>query len=132
MTDENREQSKVLCSEFISKTLIAAIQELNDRVVKELRDIHGVQNVPDRLIKSPISQRDKLELMTPEHLFKTLSERKAIEKVETPSEINELIHKNRDVITPSVTSRFKGQLKMMKEETKMSEEQENSMITYSH
>ncbi|ARB93915.1 hypothetical protein [Legionella longbeachae] len=130
--DENREQSKVLCSEFISKTLIAAIQELNDCVVKELRDIHRVPNVPDRLMKSPISQRDKLELMTPEHLFKTLSARKAIEKVETPSVIDELIHKNRDIITPSVTSRFKGQLEAMKKETKMSEEQDNSMITYSH
>ncbi|CDZ76975.1 hypothetical protein BN59_01254 [Legionella massiliensis] len=106
---ENRDQSKVLCSEFVGKTLIAAVQELNDRVVKRLRD-DGVDNVPDRMISSPISQREKLKLMTPERLLHALEERHVIEKVESPRELSQFIHKHGDARTTGVTRDFKEKL----------------------
>jgi len=84
---ENQPTREMLCSEFTGMTAIAAIQELNDVVKQELSD-RGAEDIPDTIIQSPISEKEKLHLLTPERLLTAMQERGAVMKVESPSEIN--------------------------------------------
>lgn len=87
-----REVSKILCSEFIGKTIIAAVQELNDVVKEQLKE-KGVEHIPEIIIKSPLSQREKLYLLTPERLLTAMQERGALERVQTPVKLNQFFSK---------------------------------------
>ncbi|BBB14764.1 uncharacterized protein RVIR1_02300 [Candidatus Rickettsiella viridis] len=88
--NNKRKQTKLLCSEFVGMSLIAVIQELNDQVIEELK-AKGVEGLPQTIIKNPISQREKLHLLTPERLLVTMQKRGIVEKVETPPEISRFI-----------------------------------------
>jgi hypothetical protein len=79
----NKTHSNMLCSEFVGKTIIATIKELDDEIKKTLKE-KGLSVIPDEIIKSPISRREKLESLTPERLIKAMNERGAIERVEEP------------------------------------------------
>jgi hypothetical protein len=81
-----RPESRLLCSEFIGKTIIASIQELNDQLKKILTE-KGVSNIPFPLVKNPISESEKLHLLTPERLLKVLLEKNAVERVSAPDEV---------------------------------------------
>jgi hypothetical protein len=82
----------LLCSEFVGKTLIAAVQELNDRVSADLI-ANGIV-VPKKLIESPISQREKLDILSPERLLAALQERNAVTKVESPVTVGKFFSQN--------------------------------------
>ncbi|MFZ4076869.1 MAG: hypothetical protein ACOYKA_02690 [Legionellaceae bacterium] len=84
---KTNEPRPLLCSEFVGKTLIAAIQALNDVIKEDLKD-KGVKNIPAKLIKSPLSKREKLRYLTPERLIHALHERGAIEKIKSPQVVS--------------------------------------------
>lgn len=86
----NRAESRVLCSEFVGKTIIASVQELNDVLKAELQE-KGVTNIPDPIVTSPISEKEKLHLLTPERLLSAMQERGAVEKVGAPKELNNFV-----------------------------------------
>lgn len=106
-TEGRREQSKVLCSEFVGKTIIASVQELNDVIKSELQE-KGVQNIPDPIVKSPISEKEKLHLLTPERLLTAMEERGAVVKVEAPKELS-------NFVAISKTKDLKSQMQQIKE-----------------
>lgn len=89
---EKKAPRKLVCSEFVGMTVIAAIEELNTVVKQQLQE-KGVENIPDTIIISPISEYEKLYLLTPQRLFAAMDERDALEKVETPREISKLVTK---------------------------------------
>lgn len=108
-----RESSKVLCSEFIGKTIIAAVQELNEDLEKQLR-AKGVINIPDPIVKSPISKKEKLHLLTPERLLTAMQERGAVEKVAVPRQLNQFVKKGGDENKAKSTIDAKAQMKKIK------------------
>lgn len=71
---------QLICSEFIGLLIIATIQELDDEIKKTLHH-RGVEAIPTKIIKSPLSQKENLYLLTPTRLLKAMRERNAIEKV---------------------------------------------------
>lgn len=107
-----RESAKMLCSEFVGKTVIAAVEELNDVIGAELRE-KGVTEIPGPLIKSPISEKEKLHLLTPERLLHAMEERGAVERVATPSSISQLVTKG-DGETQAKTVDAKAKMKELK------------------
>jgi len=85
------EQHKpLLCSEFIGLTMIAAIEELNQRI-KDVLIHQGAKNIPDKIIKNPISRREKLYLLTPERLLTALKKRAVVERYELPPTLSQHI-----------------------------------------
>lgn len=124
-----RESAKMLCSEFVGKTVIAAVEELNDVLAAELRE-KGVEEIPEPLIKSPISEREKLHLLTPERLLHAMEERGAVEKVATPSSISQFVTKGDGEAMSSIDARAKmkalksaeGAISSVKEEIQSSDE----------
>lgn len=84
---EQRGVSRVLCSEFIGKTIIASIQELNTILREEL----GSNAPPTPIIKNPISEKEKLHLLTPQRLLIAMQKRGAIEQVETSPELSKVM-----------------------------------------
>lgn len=78
---------KILCSEFVGMTLIAAVQELNDDIKTDLVE-KGLQ---DRFglnwVDNPISEKEKLHLLTPRRLIAALEARGVVTKIEKPEEI---------------------------------------------
>lgn len=88
-----RAPSNMICSEFVGKTTIASIQELNDHLRKEL-SAKGVQKIPRTLIKNPLSKKEKLYLLTPERMLDALIERGAVERVSPPESIRQLVNEN--------------------------------------
>lgn len=100
-----RQQQKFLCSEFIGMTVIASIQELNDVLKKDLMD-KGIseEDIPETLVTSPISEYEKLELLTPERLLKAMKDRGAVKVVDTPKDINKFIKTEGP---KSITQKFK-------------------------
>ena len=83
----------MLCSEFIGMTIIAAIQELNDVIKAELHE-KGVSDIPVKMIKSPISKREKLTLLTPERLISAMESRGALQHVGDSASIEKCITKD--------------------------------------
>jgi len=81
---DNKTHSNMLCSEFVGKTIIATIKELDDEIKKTLKE-KGLSAIPDKIIKSPISRREKLESLTPERLIQAMNERGAIERLNEPT-----------------------------------------------
>lgn len=100
--EEGRRLDKIICSEFVGKTIIAAIQELNDEIAQKLGE-NGATNIPEQLIRSPISEKEKLHLLTPERLLTAMQERGALEQVKVPHELSQLVSKN-------VTSNFRSRI----------------------
>lgn len=84
--------SKMLCSEFVGKTVIAAVHELND-VAKEMLKAKGIpaREIPDTIIKSPISERETLYLLTPERLLTAMQENGSVEKVGSPAALSKFV-----------------------------------------
>lgn len=89
--EANKAPSRILCSEFVGRTLIATIQELNDELTEALKN-KGVKNIPHPLVKSPLSNKEKLYLLTPERLLKALQERGAVKPIKAPKEIRQFIN----------------------------------------
>ncbi|CEG56624.1 hypothetical protein [Legionella fallonii] len=117
-----REQSKVLCSEFVGQTIIASVQELNDVLKKELQE-KGVQDIPHPIVKSPISEKEKLHLLTPERLLSSMEERGAVVKVDAPKEISNFVAIDK-------TKDLRSQMKQMKtsEVQEVVEEEQQSVL----
>ncbi|HAT8266802.1 TPA: hypothetical protein JBA93_13550 [Legionella pneumophila subsp. pneumophila] len=132
-SEGRREQSKVLCSEFIGKTIIASVQELNDVLKKELQE-KGVENIPDTIVRSPISEKEKLHLLTPERLLRAMEERGAVEKVESPRELRKFMALGEDKTTKSESTQksMKEQLSQIKEKPKEEEPREDLSSSISH
>lgn len=116
------ESTKMLCSEFIGKTVIAAVQELNDVVAGQLRE-KGVEDIPKPLIKSPISEKEKLQLLTPERLLSAMQERGAVEKVETPRSISEFVTKG-DEESKDKSVNFRAKIQAIKPDEPKVEDQD--------
>lgn len=74
------EPATLMCSEFVGMTLIASIQMLNDELKQEI-DPNGTQALPD-LLKSPLSKREKLHLLTPSRLLVALEKRGVVKKID--------------------------------------------------
>jgi hypothetical protein len=108
------ETSSILCSEFIGKTVIAAVQELNDDIVKQL-EAKGVTDIPDPVVKSPISEKEQLHLLTPERLLTAMQERGAVVKVATPTALSQFVTKGDNESSLSSTPDAKAQMKQLKE-----------------
>ena len=105
---ERQDSCKMLCSEFVGLTVIAAIQELNDLVKQEL-EAKGVEHIPKTLIKSPISQREKLHLLTPERLLTAMQERGVVERVTAPAELSRFVAMGADCSVKAHNDDTKGQ-----------------------
>jgi hypothetical protein len=86
-----RAASRLICSEFIGKTIIASVQELNDHIKQQL-GAKGVRNLPETLIKNPISEQERLHLLTPERLLKAMQARGAVEKFIMPDELSHFVN----------------------------------------
>lgn len=71
---------KLMCSEFIGMTLIAAIQELNEQLKQDIARSNP-QTLPT-LFKSPLSKREKLHILTPCRLLIALEKRGAVRKID--------------------------------------------------
>lgn len=110
-----RGESRVLCSEFIGKTIIASVQELNDVLKKDL-EARGVKDIPTRIVKSPISEKEKLYLLTPERLLRAMEERGAVERVQSPQELKKFMA----IGNPSKTQNHKEKLQEAKSEDERS------------
>lgn len=89
--EANKAPPKIICSEFIGRTLIATIQELNDELTEELKN-KGVENIPHPLVKSPLSKKEKLYLLTPERLLTAMQERGAVKPIKAPKELQQFIN----------------------------------------
>lgn len=89
----NSNSSSLLCSEFIGMTIIASIQELNNLIKADLVE-KGVSKIPAKLIKSPISKREKLHLLTPERLIRAMDKRGALELIPDESLTSKYITKD--------------------------------------
>lgn len=84
---------KLLCSEFVGKTLIASIYELNDGLIREL----GEQGIKvEKLLNSPIDQKETLSILTPERLLTCLKKNGVVEMVAPISELSQFIVKGGD------------------------------------
>jgi hypothetical protein len=80
----------MLCSEFLGRTIIATMEELNDRLKKKLEE-KGVKNIPAILIENPISEMENLYCLTPTRLLIALQEKGAVEEVPLSPEITHAI-----------------------------------------
>ncbi|BBB15356.1 uncharacterized protein RVIR1_08730 [Candidatus Rickettsiella viridis] len=89
----NKPETRILCSQFVGISLIAAVQELNLQINEALTK-KGVTELPKNIIKSPISKREKLYLLTPERLLDAMKKRGVLEKVPMPAEVSKFIAKN--------------------------------------
>jgi hypothetical protein len=116
--------TNLICSEFVGKTIIAAVQELNDVVVQQLKE-KGVENPPDLLIKSPISEKEKLHLLTPERLLVAMQERGAVEQLEVSPELNKFVSKGEQTIKDKSTPPQK-ETKQVQSATPTSDEPDES------
>lgn len=85
-------KTQLLCSQFVGISLIAAVQELNIQINEALTK-KGVTELPKNIVKSPISKREKLHLLTPERLLDAMKKRGVLEKVPTPAEVSKFIAK---------------------------------------
>jgi hypothetical protein len=75
--------TKMLCSEFIAKTTIAALVTLDRALKKELR----IDDPNIHVVEMPFDKREKLKRISPDRLVKILHEKGCLEKVErTPTE----------------------------------------------
>jgi hypothetical protein len=107
---ESRSQSRILCSEFVGKTIIAAIEELNTQLKQKLAEIE-VDNVPSVIVRNPISEYEKLHVLTPQRLLSAMEKSGAIEAVDPPQELSQFI------TTENVMRTVKTQLqKIVREE----------------
>ena len=88
----NKPETPILCSQFVGISLIAAVQELNAQINEALTK-KGVTELPKNIVKSPISKREKLHLLTPERLLDTIKKRGVLEKVPVPAEVSKFIAK---------------------------------------
>lgn len=92
---------RMLCSEFLGRTIIATMEELNDRL-KQMLEKKGVKDIPDTLIENPISEMENLYLLTPTRLLRALQEKGAVEEVPLSSEITHAIET--DPNAPRITT----------------------------
>lgn len=88
----NKPETQILCSQFVGISLIAAVQELNAQINDTLTK-KGVTELPKNIVKSPISKREKLHLLTPERLLDAMKTRGVVEKVPMPAEVSKFIAK---------------------------------------
>lgn len=101
--------TNMICSEFVGRTIIASIQELNDVIKADLQKM-GVTDIPNKLILNPISKREKLDALTPERLLKALKNRNAVELVERSPEFNKLIDKGSSAGKRNITQKMREKL----------------------
>ncbi|MBI2785388.1 MAG: hypothetical protein HYX60_03400 [Legionella longbeachae] len=77
---EKHNASSLICSSFVGICTIAAIKELNDAIIQELKD-KGAENIPATLICTPFSNSEKLKSLSPENLLSALDKYGALERV---------------------------------------------------
>ncbi|ARB93741.1 hypothetical protein [Legionella longbeachae] len=103
--DYNRSNvTKMLCSEFIGMTIIATFQELNDQLKQELQE-KGVEDIPKVLVQNPISEYEKMHLMTPVRLLTALQEKGSVVKVDAPDNVSKFVSNE-----TSKTTNFREQI----------------------
>lgn len=78
--------TRILCSQFVAHTLIAALVEVN----KELRNTLSVDK---DIIQLPISPHEKLSIMHPDRLLAALKEKDCVRRIEGPASITKYINK---------------------------------------
>lgn len=82
--------ARILCSDFVGKTLIAAVKELDDKIREQLHEM-GVENIPCPVIRSPISKKENLQALTPNRLLEALEERRAVDRVEMATDLDKFL-----------------------------------------
>lgn len=80
----------MLCSEFVAKTTIAALVELENQIKEEAKK-NPLVNFKGTMVKIPISEHEKLSKLDPERFLKILKDKKCVERVETPKEYKRFV-----------------------------------------
>ena len=84
-------RNKMICSEFVARSLVAALHETNENL-KEKLGVEGSASV----IKIPL-ERENLHRVHPERLIKLLHDQGCLERVHSPSILQKLVnHENLD------------------------------------
>lgn len=81
----------MICSEFVMKTTLAALIELNDKLNEEL----GIEEQETNIINMPISSKERLQHIHPQRLIDLLNKAGCIERVEQHNMLKELVSQER-------------------------------------
>lgn len=87
-------KEKMICSEFVAKSTVAAFVELNERLGTKL-DENNVTRGKEDLVKIPIPQNERLERIHPERLVTLLDKAACLTKVKSDDVISELVSQER-------------------------------------
>ncbi len=83
-------KEKMICSEFVAKSTVAAFVELNERLGIKL-DENNVTKGKEDLVKIPISQHERLDRIHPERLVTLLDKAGCLTKVKSDDVISGLV-----------------------------------------
>jgi hypothetical protein len=81
---------KMICSEFVAKSILAAIQELEIKLKEDL-DKKGIKTDGISLLKLPIAMTEDIKRIHPDRLIKVLYESGALLQVQNPSIIDQML-----------------------------------------
>lgn len=87
-------KEKMICSEFVAKSTVAAFVELNERLRIKL-DENNLPRKPEDLVEIPISRKERLERIHPERLVTLLDKAGCLTAVGRDDVINELVSQKR-------------------------------------
>ncbi|MCE0722089.1 MULTISPECIES: hypothetical protein [Legionella] len=75
---EDKSPVTLICSPFVGICTMAAIKELNEQLIHELRN-KGVEDIPSPLLQLPVSE--KLEALSPSQFIDVLNKKGALERL---------------------------------------------------
>ncbi len=87
-------KEKMICSEFVAKSTVAAFVELNERLGQNL-DEHNLPRGKDDLVRVPISPNERLERIHPQRLVTLLDQAGCLKEVERDEVISGLVSQER-------------------------------------
>lgn len=87
-------KKKMICSEFVAKSTVAALIELNETIIRDL-DEKGITYSNKNIIEMPISKYESLEKIHPQRLIRLLNQTGCLEEIKPNNIINRLISRDR-------------------------------------